>query len=288
MAKLTVFTPTYNRRYILPKAYEALCRQTSRDFIWLIVDDGSDDGTGEMVQSWIEEARIPIQYHFQQNGGKMRAHNAGVSLCPTELFTCIDSDDYLVDDGVESILEEWESLKEKEHLAGIVAYRGRDPHHTMFGETFPCSGSASVSELYRKGFLGETTLVYRTDILSRYPFPVFEDEKFIPEAVAFDLIDRQYAMHIFTKVLTICEYRGDGLTRSVDKLRENNPKGWLLYYQQRIQDSSASVLRYKYVAHAVCFCWKLKRNPFGEIPASRAEIMAAFPGAFLLRLAGKL
>lgn len=287
MIKLTVFTPTYNRRYILPKAYEALCRQTSKDFVWLIVDDGSDDGTGQLVQSWIQEAKIPIRYCFQQNGGKMRAHNKGVNLCRTELFVCIDSDDYLVDDGVESILDVWESLKETEKLAGIVAYRGKDPSHTMFGEAFPCSGSASVRGLYQNGFFGETTLIYRTDILSRYPFPVFEDEKFIPEAVSFDLIDRQYTMHIFPKVLTICEYRGDGLTRSVDILRENNPKGWLLYYQQRIQDSPASVLRYKYIAHAVCFCWKLKRNPFRQIPACGAEIIAAFPGALALRLARK-
>jgi len=285
---LTIFTPTYNRSYILSKAYQALCRQTNKNFLWLIVDDGSTDGTGQLVHTWIQEGTISIEYYFQPNGGKMRAHNQGVRLCHTELFACIDSDDYLVDDAVESILELWGSLEEKEHIAGIVAYKGRDASHTMFGETFPCTGRATIQGLYEKGFSGETTLVYRTDILLQYPFPVFDGEKFIPEAVAFDRIDQYYPLQVFPKILSVCEYLDDGLSRSVDKLREENPKGWLLYYQQRIGNSHLSVLRYKYIAHAVCFCWYLKRNPFRQIPAFNAEIVMALPGAVILKIIGKL
>lgn len=285
---LTVFTPTYNRSYILSKAYEALCRQTNKDFIWLIVDDGSTDGTEQLVQRWIQEEKISIQYYFQLNGGKMRAHNQGVRLCSTELFMCVDSDDYLVDDGVESILNLWNQLEKKKHLAGIVAYKGKDASHTMFGEKFPCTGESTMQGLYQNGFSGETTLIYRTDILLQYPFPVFDDEKFIPEAVAFDQIDQHYSLHIFPRVLSVCEYRDDGLSRSVDRIRWDNPKGWLLYYQQRITTSKASVLRYKYIAHAICFCWRLKLNPFKQIPAHKSEIVMAFLGAAALRIKGKL
>lgn len=284
---LTIFTAAYNRSYILPKAYEALCRQTNKNFHWLIVDDGSTDGTDQLVQTWMQEAQISIQYYYQSNGGKMRAHNKGVELCQTELFACIDSDDYLVDDAVESILDLWSSLEEKESLAGIVAYRGKDPSHTMFGERFPCTGRAGMQELYQKGFHGETTAIYRTEVLLQYPFPVFDGETFIPEAVAYDRIDRQYPLHVFPKVLTICEYRDDGLSRSIDRIRQNNPKGWLLYYQQRIEHAPVSVLRYKYVAHAICFCWRLNLDPFKEIPASPAEILLAFVGAVLLRMVGR-
>ena len=45
MATLTVFTPTYNRAYILNQCYESLVRQSCKDFIWLIIDDGSTDNT---------------------------------------------------------------------------------------------------------------------------------------------------------------------------------------------------------------------------------------------------
>ena len=284
MNMLTIFTPTYNRGYILPQAYEALCRQTNKNFIWLIVDDGSIDGTQQLVQGWIQEAKISIEYYFRKNGGKMRAHNEGVRLCHTELFVCIDSDDYLVDDAVETILKLWDTIDSKETLAGIVAYRGKDPYHTMFGESFPCAGHATIQELQSKGFVGETTSIYRTNVLSQFPFPVFEGEKFMPEAVAFDRIDAHYPLYIFPKVLTICEYRDDGLTYAVDMLRENNPQGWLLYYQQRIKNSHFSILRYKYISHAICFCWKLKLNPFHHIPASYVEIAIGFCGAAVLRV----
>ena len=50
MKTLTVFTPTYNRKHTLPRTYESLCRQTCSDFEWLVIDDGSSDGTRE----WIE------------------------------------------------------------------------------------------------------------------------------------------------------------------------------------------------------------------------------------------
>ena len=171
---LTIFTPTYNRGYILSKAYEALCRQTNKDFCWLIIDDGSTDDTQQLVTAWIQEAKILIKYYQQSNGGKMRAHNKGVSLCQTELFVCVDSDDHLVDTAVEDILDLWNSLDGREQLAGIVAYRGKDSSHTMFGEKFSCTGCATMQELYEKGFYGETTVIYRTEVLVQYPFPVFD------------------------------------------------------------------------------------------------------------------
>lgn len=285
---ITIFTPTYNRGYILLKTYAALCCQTNKNFVWLIVDDGSTDGTEQLVETWIQEEKISIQYYFQQNGGKMRAHNRGISLCHTELFVCVDSDDYLVDDAVESIINLWKSVDKEEYLAGIVAYKGKGTTHTMFGEKFPYAGNTTMQELYRKGFTGETTLIFRTEILSRFPFPVFEGEKFIPEAVIYDQIDQYYSLCILPKVLTICEYRNDGLSRSINRIREENPKGWLFYYQQRIGNSYCSVIRYKYIVHAICFCWKLGYDPFKQIPAYKVEVLIGFPSALILKIMGRL
>ena len=107
MKELTVFTPTYNRAYTLGRLYESLCRQSNKNFEWLVVDDGSKDGTEELIKSWQSEEKISIRYIYQENGGKMRAHNRGVKSTETELFVCVDSDDYLVDDGIEKILSFW-------------------------------------------------------------------------------------------------------------------------------------------------------------------------------------
>lgn len=105
MKLLTIFTPTYDRAYILPELYHSLCKEPSDSFIWLIVDDGSTDNTQTLVENWQRENKIEIVYFKQENGGKMRAHNKGVELCSTPLFFCIDSDDQIATGAVEKILE---------------------------------------------------------------------------------------------------------------------------------------------------------------------------------------
>lgn len=97
MKSITVFTPTYNRAYCLNQLYESLLRQTSKDFLWLIIDDGSSDSTQEVVSLWIKDNKIAIQYHYQENKGTVYAHNTAHYLMDTELCVCIDSDDYMPD-----------------------------------------------------------------------------------------------------------------------------------------------------------------------------------------------
>ena len=68
---ITVFTPTFNRAYILENLYRSLQRQSFRDFEWLIVDEGSSDNTQTLVESWRgEDNPFPIRYVRQENGGK--------------------------------------------------------------------------------------------------------------------------------------------------------------------------------------------------------------------------
>src|SRR5665647_1656547 len=109
MSTLTIFTPSYNRGYILGQLYHSLLEQTCMDFEWVIVDDGSTDNTKDLVQAWTNEGKLTIRYIYQKNGGKMRAHNTGVLYATTELFLCVDSDDYLVETAVEEILLCWEA-----------------------------------------------------------------------------------------------------------------------------------------------------------------------------------
>src|SRR5699024_7599204 len=110
---LTIFTPTYNRAYILPKLYNSLVEQSNKDFVWLIVDDGSTDNTKKLVFTWIRENKISIKYYYQKNQGKSIAHNKGVKETDTELFSCVDSDDYLTKDCVEVVMNTWNNNTKK-------------------------------------------------------------------------------------------------------------------------------------------------------------------------------
>ena len=119
MKTLTIFTPAYNRAHTIGRTYESLCRQTCKDFEWLVIDDGSSDNTRALVEGWIKEDKIPVRYIYQQNQGMHGAHNTAYRNIATELNTCIDSDDYMPDDAVEKIVTFWKQYG-SDRYAGII------------------------------------------------------------------------------------------------------------------------------------------------------------------------
>ena len=116
----TVFTPTYNRAYLLPRLYQSLKAQTVTNFEWLIVDDGSTDDTQQVIQRWAEqENKFSIRYTRVENGGKHRAINLGVQLARGELFFIVDSDDALAPNAMERINFWRNSIRGSSEFAGV-------------------------------------------------------------------------------------------------------------------------------------------------------------------------
>lgn len=230
---LTIFTPTYNRAYCLDRVYQSLCKQTNQDFVWLLVDDGSTDNTKELVDTWIEEGKIGIQYHYQVNAGKSMAHNKGVKLTQTELFTCLDSDDCLTEDAVEVVANEWKSAKK-----GMTGLLLRKFSNIVNFEVTKLPSTLKYSTLYDaynfSGLQGDTMLVFRTSVISQYEFPKFEGEKFVPEAYLYDLIDTNGKLKFVDKAIYECEYQTDGYTCNMARLLKNNPQGYIAYINQRL------------------------------------------------------
>ena len=178
MVKLTVFTPAYNRAHTLPRTYESLVKQDCKDFIWLIVDDGSTDKTKELVQKWQREnTGFEIRQIYKTNGGMHTAHNTAYENIDTELNVCIDSDDSMAEGAVSAILNKWEEVKSKGY-AGLIGLDA-DVYGRIIGKGFPESlTETTLSEYYAAGGSGDKKLVYRTDIMKKYPpYPVFEGEK---------------------------------------------------------------------------------------------------------------
>ena len=230
MKKLTIFTPTYNRAYILPKLYESLCKEPADSFVWLIVDDGSTDDTQKLIKRWQKERRIEIEYHKQPNGGKMRAHNKGVQLCTTSLFLCVDSDDQIASGAIALILGAYQSIINDETLCGIIAKK--QIVNRISSPKLPILERSTLHNIYSAGFIGDTSLVFKTSVLKKYLFPEIAGEKFVPEAYVYDQIDQKYELLILDEYLIRCEYQEDGYTSNMKKLYLRNPKGFALYYLQ--------------------------------------------------------
>lgn len=237
MATVTIFTPTYNRAYTLPKLYTSLCRQTSMDFEWLIVDDGSTDNTRILVQEWQQVAPFTILYYWQPNGGKMRAHNRGVKLCRTSYFICIDSDDYADEHCVEQILSQHSFMEQHDEVVGIIAYkaiRQKDGQYRV-ARHFPTTGLTRLSSLEKMGYRGESALLFKTVLLLRYPFPEIEGEKFVSEEYIYRQIDRDFQFLAMHEIWNYCQYMDDGYTHNVRRIIHDNPKGFALVFLQRAQ-----------------------------------------------------
>lgn len=214
----------------MPRTYESLCRQSCKDFIWLIIDDGSSDNTAELVKSWMNQDNgFDIQYIYKENGGMHTAHNTAYENIHTELNVCIDSDDCLADGAVEKILNKWQQVKAYGY-AGLIGLDA-DLEGNLIGKGFPDDMTeTTLCGYYAAGGSGDKKLVYRTDIINKYPpYPVFEGEKYVALAYKYRLIDQDYKLAVFPEVLCNVEYQPDGSSNSMFRQYLRNPKGFAFW-----------------------------------------------------------
>ena len=186
---ITVCTPTYNRAHLLNKLYTSLKKQNYNSFQWIIVDDGSTDDTEVIVNEFIKENNINIRYIKKKNGGKHTALNIGIDNAEGELFWIVDSDDYIIDDALKYIWNKWCELKDNKDFAGLSALRGYE-NKKVIGTTVneEYIDADVLTYRYKYRVLGDKSEVYRTDILKKYKFPEYREEKFLTEAVVWNRI----------------------------------------------------------------------------------------------------
>lgn len=214
---ITIMTPTYNRAYILHKAYRSLKKQTSFDFEWIIIDDGSSDNTEELANQWMRECTdFDIIYYKQSNGGKHRAINRAVQMARYEWFLILDSDDELTENAVESIHVWIADVSGCGDIVGVAGLRGTSDH--VIGERLKREYiDATNLERKKYGLLGDKAEIYKTKILKQYPFPEFEGENFLRESAVWDRIAKDgLKLRWYNDIVYLCEYIEDGLTKNTN------------------------------------------------------------------------
>lgn len=222
---VTILTPTYNRADLLENCYKSLINQTNKEFKWLIIDDGSADNTKEIVDTWIKESIIEIEYIYKNNEGKHTALNLGFEKVNTELTFIVDSDDVLTSDAIDTIIYDWKRYNSSS-ISGLSYLRGFSKNDVI-GDSFPNTYVEynPIDIQFRYKISGDKAEVWRTDILKKYKFPVYNGEKFQGENYVWWQIALNYNMLYINKIIYITEYHVGGLTRSGRKLRINCPLG---------------------------------------------------------------
>lgn len=225
---LTILTPTYNRAALLSTCFQSLCSQTSFDFEWLIVDDGSTDNTEAVVAGFPAE-QFPIQYIKKPNGGKHTALNAAHSYIHGRYVLMLDSDDTLTTDAVAQVKDAWERWDSDPEVGIVTLLKGNsveNPNCIVADWEMPVDVMSYPRNCIHSNDCCE---VIRTELFRKYPFPVFPGERFLAEGALWGRVSYDCKCVYVNRVIYICEYLDGGLTKAGRAMRIRNPQGGMYH-----------------------------------------------------------
>lgn len=300
---LTVFTPTFNRINLIGRGYKALCNQKNHNFNWLIIDDGSTDGTEELVRSWISDETyqecdggfvgnskdaqwLNIRYCYKENGGLHTGYNKAIELMDSEICVCIDSDDYMPHDAVNHIVNFWKKNRDSK-LAGFIGLDFYDGKNEPIGGYFPmCNHSIHLLDLESKlHHYGDTKMVIRVDVFKEVaPQPSFKGEKNFNPIYMIMLIDQKYKFLTINENLCYVDYQENGMAANIYKQYVNSPNSFAAMRLVAMKQPNASLIfiikQYIHYVSEKLLAGKYK-SLFNEDTSPLLVLLSLIPG-FLL------
>lgn len=229
---ITILTPTYNREKTLPRLFQSLMEQSSYDFEWLVIDDGSSDGTEKLVSEYRKLAPFQIRYIKKFNGGKHTALNIGFKEAEREWIIVVDSDDWLEKDCVDFIVR---SIEEHDSFVGAISFLKRFDNSDIIGDSydFELNNFLEREQLQVKGDKAD---VFRKSCLKEFNFPEFKGENFMAESPLYLWYGSRWNTSFYNYAGCICEYQEDGLSANSIKNRYicHNSTSYVYEYQWKM------------------------------------------------------
>lgn len=283
---ITVLTPTFNRGGGLQSLWDSLQKQTVKDFEWLVVDDGSTDGTKNLITQLQEKSDFPIRYIYKNNGGKHTALNVGIQTICSELTFIVDSDDCVTDDAVESILKIHQKYRSQNNICGYAFLRAF-PDGKVNGKKFDVDekiGSYIDVRVNGDDTGADKAEVFKTHCLKEFPFPEYPNEKFLGEDLVWVRMARKYQMVHINKAIYIGNYLEDGLTNNRRKHNIASPIGCMHRAEEFMESDLKTRYRIKGGLQYIVYGRFAGVEVVDLIRKSRHKILATvcIPGGLLL------
>jgi len=227
----TIFTPTRNRAHVLHRVYDSLVAQTFRDFEWLIVDNGSTDGTTQLVSGWQAAAAFPIRYVWQQNAGLHASWNRAAREAHGRFLLGVRSADTFVPTALGRFQEVWASIPDttRDGYVGVSA-NCVDELGRFIGTPFPATvfDSDALEIRFRYKVRGEKWGFQRIELVRAHPLPEPENYLgYVPEGLMWMAIARQYRTRYVNEVLRTY-WQDQAESMSSPKRRSANAYGEML------------------------------------------------------------
>ncbi len=286
--RISVMTTAYERAGTLRQLYESLAGQTFQDFEWVVVDDGSTDGTDDLIRSLQAEADFPIEYVWQENQGRHVAINRGVERCRAELCAMIDSDDWYMPEALERMLARWEEIpvERRSEFANVEGLRV-DPHGELVCDRYPTdvfdSNGFELKALH--GIQGDKIGLYRRDVLIEFPFPEDLGWYMTPD-LGWNRIAAHYSTRYINEIWAYADYRPGGLTDRKTELRLRFLRSHIAFWREFAAMPRPMTRRSKLQAHANYVRYSLLsgiglRRQLADSPSPAWTIVALGPGLYL-------
>lgn len=273
MAKLDIITTTFNRRHLLPRLHNSLKKIEGVVFTWIIQDDGSEDGTRELVESWIAESKFKIKYEWAANGGMHVARNKALDRCTAEFYVIIDDDDEVVPENIPFLVDYLE--KTSERVVGLIF------PNTLSSGGLICdlshvprfTGHLELKETWKVS--GDVKYVLRTSFSKKYPYPEIEGESFMPASYKYINLDNEGIFETANVPLCLVHLSGSRATHTRQKQFLENPKSFEIYRRLLLSKAKSKKLKLKTGIH-LNLCFLLLRK-FILKDYSNLYIVVTFP-----------
>lgn len=239
---ITILTATYNRVHTLPCLYQSLLDQTSYEFEWLVIDDGSIDNTERLIETYQEFSPFNIRYFKKENAGKCSALNKGIKLALYEWVFIMDSDDKVAFNAIEKINNMLRADIEEDigSIFGLAKIKNKENRY------FDIVGRRRYCDWVKSGKLFDTAPLVRKSIAINYPFPLFRKEKYMAESWLSNQIDKSHFSYFSNDHFMVADYQADGLSAQSLKLRMEAPRNAMTVYSSFLSSDVGFVLKIKY------------------------------------------
>lgn len=187
----SIITPTYNRGEELQRAGKSVFSQSFDDFEWIIIDDGSEDNTEEVLLNFND---IRLKYENLSKGkGINRSRNRGIDLAKGRYILFLDSDDELLPDALINLKKLWENADDKIGL--ILSIAGERKNNSRM------KGIVLSTEdiICQRKVKGEYRISFRREVFEN---DRFDDEVFGCEGILYNRLARKWDF-LFVKQPTI-------------------------------------------------------------------------------------
>jgi len=189
MPKVSVIMPTFNRAWIIERAIKSVLEQSYKDFELIIINDGSTDNTGSVLEKF-DDGRISI-VKLETNGGLSHARNIGLKMATGEFVAYLDSDNIWYKDFLKVSIESFDDQTKMVYSGQNMFLVGGTKEEPIVLARKTRNLDYNLAKLTRENYIDVNCVVHRRIILEEVGYfdetlKVLEDwDLFVQTAIKY-------------------------------------------------------------------------------------------------------